>query len=95
MSRPTSPTIEDFINYIGNSEVLLSAFVETVHRFWYDECFSSYSDRPFDTDEVKFISELYHQLWLFEPDFRYKFKKRMVRFQCFINRQSKSAGAKK
>lgn len=53
-----SPTLADLEAHILNDATVNAAITQAVHRFYYDKCFSPYTERPYDTSEVKVISKI-------------------------------------
>jgi hypothetical protein len=53
------PTLEELKEFIQTDEVVNAAITEAIHRFYHHRCFSPYTLRPFDTEEVKAISKIH------------------------------------
>lgn len=64
------PTFDDLLDHIGNDEVLLAALTNSIHRFFYDKCFSPYTERPYQSEVVSIINDLHSILWCKSGGFR-------------------------
>jgi hypothetical protein len=75
-----SPTLDDLLKHIEQDEIVKAAITESIHRFYYDKCFSLYTERPFDTPDVKAISKLHNIFSCLHAGWRHKIKKRFERY---------------
>lgn len=75
-----APTLDDLIDYIRDNEIVNAAITEAVHRFYYDHCFSPYTERPYNTPDVKAISKIHDILSAKNAGWRFTIKKRFERY---------------
>lgn len=75
-----APTLEDLIEHIQNDEIVNAAVTESIHRFYNDKCFSPFTDRPFETSDVKLISKLHDIFSCKYAGWRHIIKKRFERY---------------
>lgn len=75
-----APKLEDLIEYIRNSDIVNAAVTEAVHRFYNDHCFSPYTERPYETPDVKAISKIHDILSCKNAGWRLVIKKRFERY---------------
>lgn len=80
MSSVKAPTLDDLVEYIKNSDIVNAAVTEAVHRFYNDHCFSPYSERPWQTPDVKAISKIHDILSCKNAGWRFIIKKRFDRY---------------
>lgn len=73
--------LEAFIKHLQEYPLLQAAYTEAVHRFYFDTCFSPYSDRPYDTEECKLISNLLQTLSCQNAGWRHTLSKGIERYK--------------
>lgn len=75
-----APTLADLEQYIQESETVKAAVTEAVHRFYYDKCFSPYTERPYETLDVKAISKIHNIFSAKYAGWRHTIKKAFERY---------------
>lgn len=78
--KAESPVLDDLINFLKNDEIVNAAVTEAVHRFYNDHCFSPYTERPWNTPDVKAISKIHTILSCKNAGWRFIIKKRFERY---------------
>lgn len=68
-------SLNHLLQYLSEDVGVKAAIVNAVHRFYYDYCFSPYTERPYDNDECKKISRIHTNLILANPMWRIELNK--------------------
>jgi len=74
----------NFSEFLKTHETFQLALIEAVHRYYYDKCFTSGKEGRFkDNDESKIISALHQTLHCANPNWRYRLKKKLERYDAW------------
>lgn len=63
-------SLNHLLEYLNQDEGIKAAVVNAVHRFYYDYCFSPYTERPYNTEACRQISTIHTNLQLKNPMWR-------------------------
>lgn len=73
--------LEGLNKFIEKHETFQLAFIELVHRYYHEECFTGGENSRFKGDEESvYISNLRQTLSCQVPDWRYRLKKNLERY---------------
>lgn len=73
-------SVNHLIEYVENSETVKAAIAEAVHRFYFDYCFNPYTERPYEGEAFKTISDIHSTIWCEMPDWRQRLRNSVQRY---------------
>ncbi len=73
-----------FNDFLKGHEFFQLALIEAVHRYYHDLCFSGgENSRPKDTELCRNFSDIQQNLTCLTPDWRYRLKKKLERYDAW------------